>query len=164
MRSLALAALTLGLAGCFAPPSSAQRLTDAALDMNAATRFGRMDIALDHVGPDARADFARRHAAWGGAVRVVDLDFAGFDMIDRDQAEVVLNVTWLRQDESIVRMTRVSQRWRDDRGTWQLISEKRKDGDSGLLGEPPATPKDAAAPAEARPARTSFQTRVIREE
>jgi hypothetical protein len=163
MRRLALAALLLGLAGCFAPPSAAQRLSEAALDMNGATRFGRMDVALDHVGPEARLEFARHHAAWGAAIRVVDLDFSGFQMIQRDEAEVLLNVTWLRQDEATVRVTKVAQRWRDDRGTWQLVGEKRKEGDAGLLGETPA----AASPVEATPAsplRASYQTRVIREE
>jgi len=165
MRRPALAAtLLLGLAGCFAPLSSAQRLTDAAIDMNTATRFGRMDIALERVGPKARADFARRHAAWGASVRIVELDFSGYDLVERDQAEVVLNVTWLRQDEATIRLTRVAQHWRDDRGQWQLVDEKRKDGDVGLLGEPPPAGAVPAGVASATPLRAISQTRVIREE
>lgn len=172
MRKLALVALFTGLAGCLSPPSATQRLSDAAVEMNAATRFGRMDLALEHVGTDARADFARRHAAWGGRVRVVDLDFGGFDLVKRDEAEVILNVMWLRQDEANVRVTRVAQRWRDDRGGWRLVSEQRKDGDLGLLGE--ALPSGAGrrsadggsgAAHGASPAATAgVQRRVIREE
>jgi hypothetical protein len=166
MRHLAFAAALLGLAGCLAPPSAAQRLTESAIDMNTAARFGRMDIASEHVGAKGRADFARKHAAWGGSVRIVDLDFGGFEIVKGDQADVYIDVTWLRPDETSVRVTRVAQRWQDDRGTWRLISESRKAGDVGLLGEPPpkekpAAPTEAAPPA---PLRASFQTRVIREE
>jgi hypothetical protein len=164
MRRLAFAALLLGFVGCFAPPSAAQRLNEAALDMNGATRFGRMDIALEHVGPEARLEFAQRHAAWGASIRVVDLDYGGFNMIQRDEAEVLLNVTWLRQDEATVRVTKIAQRWRDDRGTWQLVGEKRKEGDAGLLGEMPAATASPVEISPASPLRASFQTRVIREE
>ena len=165
MRTHALAAaLIFGLGGCFAPPSSAQRLTDTALNMNVATRFGRMDIAIEHVDPTTRAAFARRHVAWGAAVRVVELDFNGFERVGRDEADVLLNISWLRHDEATVRVTRVVQRWRDERGQWQLVDEKRKDGDIGLLGEQPPAPASPAGDAGASPRQASFQTRVIREE
>jgi hypothetical protein len=164
MRRAALAASLLGLAGCFAPPSAAQRLSDAAVDMNAATRFGRMDIALEHVGAAARAEFARRHASWGRGVRVVDLELGGFDMLKRDEAEVLVNVAWQRPDEATLRVTQLAQRWRDDRGRWQLIGEKRRDGDSGLLAESAPASSGGLAPHEAAPRRLGFQRRVIREE
>lgn len=173
MRRLALAACLLAVAGCFSPPNAAQRLSDAAVEMNTATRFGRMDIAMEHVGAAARADFAHRHAAWGGGVRVVDLELGGFELTQRDEAEVLVSVAWQRLDESTLRVTQIAQRWRDERGRWQLIEEKRKDGDAGLLGElasskaKAATP-DAGASSEPAPApapqRLGLQRRVIREE
>jgi hypothetical protein len=179
MRRAALAASLLGLAGCFAPPSAAQRLSDAAVEMNTATRFGRMDIALERVAQASRAEFARRHAPWGRGIRVVDLELGGFDLLKRDEAEVLVNVAWQRPDEATIRTTQLAQRWRDERGSWLLIGEKRRDGDPGLLGESaPARPEPTqagnasaatdpgggAAQSSPAPQRLGFQRRVIREE
>lgn len=170
MRCAALVALCLALAGCFAPPSSTQRLADAAVDMNAATRFGRMDLALEHVGAAAREEFARRHAVWGGKVRVVDLEMGGFKLVTKDEAEVLVNVAWLRPDEATMRVTQIAQRWRDEKGRWQLASEERRDGDLGLLGEDERATAAAAAKAAApktsgssdvAPRRVLGPTRVV---
>jgi hypothetical protein len=164
MRRIAFAASLLGLVGCIVPPSSSQRLTEAALDMNTATRFGRMDVALERVGAQARPEFVTRHAAWGTRLKVVDVEFGGFDMKKGDEAEVYLEVLWLLPDDTTVRSTRLAQRWVDQRGHWELVGEERKEGDSGLLGEPPPAqkPSESSGAAAFRPARIGLQTRVIR--
>ncbi|WP_437315965.1 hypothetical protein [Sorangium sp. So ce385] len=167
MRALLALSLAL-LAGCGIAPSNSQRLTEAALEMNTAARFGRMDVALERVGSTAREDFMRRHADWGARLRVVDVEFGGFEMTQRDEAEVYLDVLWLRHDEATVRTTRIAQRWRDERGHWELVGEERKDGDAGLLGEPPPKEKPTGEAAGAidpgRQPGLSLHTRVIRDE
>ncbi len=55
----------LGLAACVIPPTSAQRLTESAYDLNTAARFGRMDVALEHVRDTVRSEFSVRHASKG---------------------------------------------------------------------------------------------------
>ncbi|WP_156040698.1 hypothetical protein [Chondromyces apiculatus] len=169
LRSAAVGSvLALVLAGCFIPPSATQRLADAANEMNSASHFGRMDIAIEHVGPSARQAFARSHAGWGRSVRVVDLEMAGFEMVKKDEAEVRVNVTWLRPDDPDVRVSQIVQRWRDEKGHWQIVQEDAKEGDPGLLGEdkPAPAPADAVAPgAEATPGpRQRMERVVIREE
>jgi hypothetical protein len=163
-RALALVSL-IHLVSCVVPPNSSQRLTEAAMELNTATRFGRMDVALERVGAKAREDFLRRHAEWGTRLRVVDVEFGGFDLVKRDEADVFLDVLWLRSDEATVRATRIAQRWRDDRGRWELVREERKDGATGLLGDTPPVKKDAGEPSGATadpPAGLSLHTRVIR--
>ncbi len=165
MRRALFALLLLPLASCVLPPNNSQRLTESALDMNTAARFGRMDVALEHVGSKARSDFMRRHADWGTRLRVVDVEFGGFELVKSDEAEVYLDVLWLRMDEATVRTTRIVQRWRDERGHWELIEESRKEGEEGLLGEPPPedkTPEEGASAAGAsqQPA-LGLHTRVI---
>lgn len=163
MRRTLIAVSLLSLAGCIVPPSNSQRLTDAALEMNMATRFGRMDIALQRVGDRAREDFTNRHAAWGTRIKVVDVEFGGYEMKQSDEAEVYLDVMWLRSDEATVHNTRLAQRWHDRRGHWELVEEERKDGDSGLLGESPSAQKHSEeSTAESRSPRLGFQMRVIR--
>jgi len=152
----------VGLAGCFGAPTPGQRLTDSAYEMNTASRFGRMDIALDHVAAKAKADFARRHAGWGRDVRIVDFEFAGMNLLKKDEADVYVAVSWQRADESSLRVTQITQRWKDD-GGWAITGEARKGGDFGLFGEP--TPKTAPAPAAPDPARQAqLRTRVIYED
>jgi hypothetical protein len=142
------------LAGCMTPTTPTQRLADSANEMNTATRFGRMDIALEHVGATARDEFMRQHSAWGRGLRIVDVEVQGMNMLEQSEADVFLSVSWQRADEAQVRVTHVSQRWRDDRG-WRVTKEERKGGDFGLLGE---------ATLVLEPPRThaQFPTRIIR--
>jgi hypothetical protein len=147
----------LGLVGCFSPASPSQRLTESAYNMNTATRFGRMDVAIEHVGAAAKEAWAKKHAAWGKSLRIVDLEFGGMSFKDKGTlAEVFISVTWQRLDEADARVTGVTQRWVDVRGTWSLVSEEEKDGDGGLLEEV-AKANDAPIAAQ------RYQTRVIHE-
>jgi len=100
-----------------------------------ATRLGRMDIALEGVSTEAREDFAKRHAQWGSGIRIVDYEFQGLILRDKENADVFVNVAWHRVDESVMRTTAIVQRWKDFKGTWQLVEEERSGGDVGLLGE-----------------------------
>lgn len=165
------AVLLLALAGCPMPPTSSQRLTESAYDLNTAARFGRMDVALEHVRDTARDDFAKRHAGWGRAVRVVDYEFNGVSIRKDGDADVGVTVLWQRLDETTMRTTDLSQRWTEKRGTWWMIQEEERGGDRGLLAD--LTKKDAdekadnsaAPPAEQKPPPPSrYQTRVIYEQ
>jgi hypothetical protein len=156
--------LLAGLAGCIAPPSAAQRLADAAYDLNTAARFGRMDVALERVKEAAKEDFGKRHASWGKQVRIVDYEFAGLAIRKDGDADVLVTVTWQRLDESTIRVTEITQRWGDTRGTWWMLREEVKSGDAALLEEEKEKPKAAEGqpPAPAAPRdRGRYQTRVI---
>lgn len=164
---LALAAVSLG--ACFSPVSPGPRLSESANELNNATRFGRMDIALEHVGPKARDVWGKAHAGWGRTVRIVDLEMAGMNLLKSSEAEVMVNVTWQRPDQATVANTSVLQHWKDESGSWLLMSEEEKGGDPGLLAEAkkggdadkrdkPAAEGSASAVAPGLP---RFQTRVI---
>lgn len=166
--------LLLGLAACVLPPTSSQRLAESAYDLNTAARFGRMDVALEHVKDTSRAEFAQRHAGWGRSVRVVDYEFGGVAMRKDGDADVLVSVNWQRLDESSMRSTEIAQRWTEKRGTWRMASEEERGGDRGLLAEVPkpgvasagSAAPDAAAPpvVAAPPPRSRYQTRVIYEQ
>jgi hypothetical protein len=155
LRPLFFLGFALSAAACFAPPNAADRLAEAANNLNVATRFGRMDVAAESVAASARAQFGSEHRGWGHDVRIVDLEMNGVELASRDEATVYVTVSWQREGESIVRTTTLAQSWKND-GRWRLESEDRRSGDVGLLGErvvvvdPPAPP-----PAQ-------FPTRVIR--
>jgi hypothetical protein len=161
MKHAPLALALLGLAGCFAPTSSTQKLADSAYDMNNATRFGRMDVALEHVAPKSREEFQKQHAGWSRVARIVDIDFNGIQVKKDGVGEVVVTLTWQRADEATTRTTSLVQQWTATRNIWTMVSEEEK-GDEGLLGEKESKAKtEPSAPAKAE--RPRYQTRVIYE-
>jgi hypothetical protein len=124
-----------GVTGCFAPVSPAQRVSDAARDLNVATRFGKMDLVASHVDSSFRPDFMARRAQWGRELRLVDLELAGVQIEGANRALVVVDISWVPLRDGILRSTRVEQRWQDDGHGWKLVGEQRKAGDTGLFGE-----------------------------
>jgi hypothetical protein len=154
-RALGAALLATGSAACIAPPTAADRLTDAAYEMNMATRFGRMDVAMSFVGEKARKNFMNAHAGWGRGIRIADLEFAGVDIPTKEEASVLIHVSWQRIDESTLRTTSILQKWKDDEKVgWLITEEKRVGGDAGLIDRadaPAVAPK--GSPPDAPPAR-----------
>ena|SRR5450432_4937859 len=153
MFGLACAVL---LGACMVPPPS-ERATDAARELNVAARFGRIDIAAGRASDGARDEFIRRRSAWGGQIRVVDVELAGLSMPDSDHAVFQVDYAWMRMDEDTLRSTRVAQSWTSSKGSWVLESEKRVAGDVGLFGEHVEVLRPPQRDAQ-------FATKVIRED
>lgn len=151
---LVVALATLG--GCLAPPSQSQRVTDSARELNLATRFGRMDVALGHAAKGAQQSFLERRAEWGKGIRIVDVELAGLSMKDEMNATIQVDVSWVRVNDDTLRTTRLAQVWRDD-GGWRLVRELRMAGDLGLFGEPLPAPLEQAGQRDVQ-----FATKIIR--
>ncbi|MDI1427860.1 hypothetical protein [Polyangium sorediatum] len=137
-RPLALLLLALVPLGCVMPNTPTDKLMDAAYDHNTALRFGRMDLAREHVAASARDAWAKRHASWRDRVRVLDLELADIRMKTRDEAEVHVRVEWQRPDEAELRTTELVQRWRNASG-WHVATEECASGDTALLDRPADT-------------------------
>jgi hypothetical protein len=131
---MALVSLVVG-SGCAPPAGSLASAQEAAQELNLDARFGRIEIAMDHVAPDAREGFAAHHRAWGAGVRIADVELAGMHARGEHECDVLVRVAWYRPEQQELRQTTVKQGWRDQKG-WQLTAEERVDGDVGLLGEP----------------------------
>ncbi|MBL8716319.1 MAG: hypothetical protein JNL79_10005 [Myxococcales bacterium] len=154
------AALLLGasLVGCLGPASTPRgKLEDAVQETNIAVRFGRTDIALEHVAMADRDGFLKRHRLWGVELRIVDLEFAGIEKIEPKQATLFVTFAWYRPNEGTMRQTKVKQTWKSEGGPWFLTDEERADGDVGLLGEPAVV---VLKPTQQKP--THFETTVIK--
>jgi len=129
-------AMAVALGACMAPITPAQKLTEAAQELNLEARFGRMDMAVTRASPTAREAFLERRSEWGRDVRVVDVALVGMAFEeDQEAALVTVDIAWTRMDEGSLRSTRVAQVWRDRDGSWQLTRERRVAGDVGLFGE-----------------------------
>lgn len=129
------AGLLLAAAGCMGQ-SKVGKLQEAASNLNMATRFGRMDVATELVHTKELDNFGKRHAAWGGPLRIVDVEYQGIKFVDENQAVVFVAVGWQRVDEGELRVTHLAQVWDYERGGWKLTDEERTAGDVGLIGEP----------------------------
>jgi len=138
MRDSTVALLALACAlvleGCPAPPTALARAQQAAQEFNQDVRFGRSELMMEHIAPSARDDFAAHHREWGTGVRLADLELAGIRPRGDHELHVIVRVAWYRPEEQELRTTTLEQRWSDQSG-WQLVEEKRVDGDVGLLGE-----------------------------
>jgi hypothetical protein len=154
--SLAVVLTATLIGGCMTPPSPAERVTDAAMALNVAARFNQLDVAVARAAAPDRPEFMRRHAAWGQTLRIVDVEMASLTLPESDQAVVLVDYAWVRNNEGTMRATRVEQHWKDNAG-WHLVREKRLSGDVGLLGEPLP---EAAPPGPDK----QFATRTIHED
>jgi len=150
------AAVSVLLSGCaLASQSKPARAQETALELNLNARFGRMELAAEHVAEPARAAFFDKRRGWGTSIRVADYDMTGLRMLKNDEdCETTVRVAWFRAAENDLQTTTLKQKWHDFKGAWKLTEETRIDGAIGLLGEPPLA---SAAPAPGA-RRAQFQS------
>ena len=146
---MAVVAGVVGLAVGCVPPQGIASAQQVAQELNVDARFGRTEIAMDHVAPAARDSFSAHHRAWGGNIRIADVEMAGMHAHGEHEVDMFVQVAWYRPEEQELHSTTLQQNWKDANG-WQLTSEKRVDGDPGLFGEPVVyeAPSEPRAPAQ----------------
>jgi hypothetical protein len=132
-----LPAILLGLAACGAlPPNGLARAQQSAQEFNMDSRFGRAEMVLERIAPAEREQYALQHRAWGNDIHLADVEIAGLKAKDDHEVKVFVHVSWYRAEQQELRATTLEQTWRDKlTPDWELVAEKRIDGDVGLLGE-----------------------------
>jgi hypothetical protein len=130
--SVSFAALA---AGCSAPTTGLAQAQQTAQDFNLDSRFGRNELVLDQISPAEREEFSLHHRAWGTAIRVADVELAGMKAHGDKNVDIIVHVSWYRPEQQELRNTTLQQQWRAKVTGWELVGEKRVDGDIGLLGE-----------------------------
>jgi hypothetical protein len=134
--TLFLASLSLFEAACGASRTSTDKLLDAAHEHNGAVRFGRMDIALEHVSTATKSEWLQRRTGWKNKVRIIDVELEGMQLVAMGDANVQVRVAWQHIDEAELRSTEEQQKWQVKDGPWQLVKEDCTGGDTTLLTEP----------------------------
>ena len=161
MRSVHVLGLAFSLlaSGCaLAGQLESSRAQEVALETNMNARFGRMEIAVENVAPEARERFMEHRRGWGSTIRVADYDMVGLKMKGVEDCETVVRIVWYRFAENELKQSSLKQKWHETKGNWKLTDENRLDGDPGLIGDPiPAQPHDLAA-AQASTPRRAFPT------
>ncbi len=131
---LALGVVAATALGC-APPTPAQKASEAARELNLAARWGKMQDAVQRASKENRATFMKNRAQWHNQLRILDSELASLDMDSAIRATVVVDVSWNFVDDPTLRVTRLRQKWSDAKGKWVMLSEERISGDEGLFGE-----------------------------
>ena len=156
IRRIVALFLVCFLSSCLQPPGPAELASDAARELNMTARYGELAGILGMTSTGMRNEFVARRAEWGKMVRVVDVELAALTLEDRERANILVDFSWTRSDEGILKTTRVLQGWENTDGSWLLVREKRVSGDLGLFGEAVARVEQAPRP------DVHFPTRVIR--
>jgi hypothetical protein len=132
--SLALAPV---LTACPAllPSQGLAKAQETAQSFNQDARFGRNELVLDQISPAEREEFSLHHRAWGVGIHVADIELAGIKAHGDSDADISVHVSWYRPEQQELRSTLLQQTWHHKTDSWQLVGEKRMDGDIGLLGE-----------------------------
>jgi len=139
---------------CLPSQTPAAKASDAARELNSSMRWGRTEAALEYASAEDRNDFLERHAGWHVSQRILETELAGLFMVDATHAIVQVDVSWLLEDDTNLRTTRLEQKWGEKAGKWLLEEEKRISGAEGLFGEEVERDKPRKD--------THFPTRVIR--
>ncbi len=135
LRGLITFAFSLTALACVPPRAPGQILNENANDVVIAARFGRMDIVLEAVDPVSRSSYASAHSDWGGRIRILDMEYGGARLVNQDSAVVLVNVSWQRIDESILRGTALKQTWVRRENRWLIQDEVIAAGHKGLIRE-----------------------------
>jgi hypothetical protein len=149
LRFLWAASLAVPHVGCPAAPTPLARAQQTAQEFNLDSRFGRGEQVIDRVAPAAREEYASHHRGWGTGLRVADVELAGMRARGEHDIDVLVRVAWYKLEDQELRTTTLEQSWHDKPEGWQLVAERRVEGDIGLLGEPivyaaPAVPRSPA--------------------
>jgi hypothetical protein len=137
MRSLVIALILLSNACLLGGLSPQKKLNDAIRDVNDASRWGRIDLAVQYVEPTYQDTFLKSRYKWGRLFRIADTDLVRVEMNpDKERAVSLMSISWYRLDQMTLHHTIVRQQWKDCDGTYLLTAEDVLEGDA-LLMQPP---------------------------
>ncbi|MEI8254264.1 MAG: hypothetical protein WCJ30_01180 [Deltaproteobacteria bacterium] len=110
------------------------RLDDQVALFTDDVRWGRMPAAETQLSPALRATFARRHAAWGRALNVMDVEVDA-TRVSGLVGTVRTRYVWMRRNDMETRETIVESHWRATplNSSWVCEDESIVSGDPGLL-------------------------------
>lgn len=133
----ALIAATL-MSGCLLQNMSAQeRLRDSVVGFNDEMRWGRQDLAIQRVAPEARAEFSARHHAWGRDIQIADSEIVNVTVgHEGEDAASYVTIQWYRQNSTLLATTTLRQTWERTMGSYAMTGEEVHEGEESLIENP----------------------------
>lgn len=126
--------------------SPTRKLNDSIRDLNDASRWGRIDLAVQYVEPTYQANFLKARHRWGRQLRIADTELVRLDInSEQDQAIALMAISWYRIDQMTLRYTVVRQVWIEQDGHYLLSTEAVSEGDELLMQAPLKAVNEAEA-------------------
>jgi hypothetical protein len=136
-----LAALAVLVTGCMLGDgyTARDKITNAAREYNDGVRWGRLEIAAEHIPADRRQRFVERHKALEDELEIADYEMTGIELDpQKTRATAHVEYTWTLKRVGLVEKTVTDQVWELTRGVWVVASETRVRGKPlALFDEPP---------------------------
>jgi hypothetical protein len=118
-----------------------ERFSEAAYTLNDASRWGQVDLALQHVSPRYVARFTDRHREWGDVVSIADVDLVRMQVSpDRKSATSEISLSWFNDGGVMVKSSTINQKWETEGGKFKLIDEAVRRGDPSVFAAPTPEP------------------------
>jgi hypothetical protein len=135
---LGWALISLSVSGCTLANLTPQaRFSEAAHTLNDASRWGQVDLALEHVSPRYMARFNERHREWGEEVSIAEVDLVRMQVApDRKSATSEISLSWFNDGGVMIKSSTISQKWEAEHGKFKLIDEAVRRGDPRVFAEP----------------------------
>lgn len=112
------------------------RFNDQVFQLNDEARWGRMDLAVNHVHRDYRRRFAASRHRWGREVHIGDTEVTNMQLGGENPVSTVVH-SWVDESAMELRSTTINQIWTSHFGpngpVYELVREEVIDGDDGLL-------------------------------
>lgn len=120
-----------------------QKLNERVQEYSDATRWNRLDIAVQMVTASYRDAFIKSHSTWGRAIEVADSELVHIQIApDGNTATSTIAYSWYDLSAMTLARTVVRQQW-DIRNGYQVMGEEIVEGAPELL--PVATPSETSA-------------------
>ena len=136
------------LSGCLLNNiNPSQKLNERVQEYSDATRWNRMDIAVQMVAAEYRDAFVKSHSAWGRAVEVADSELIHIQIApDGNTATSTIAYSWYDLSAMTLARTVVKQQWNIS-GTYAVTGEVVVEGAPELLpaAAPPSEQADEPA-------------------
>ncbi len=117
--------------------SPTRKLNDSIRDMNDASRWGRIDLAVQYVEPTFQATFLKARHRWGRQFRIADTELVRLDIdSEQEQAIAFMAISWYRIDQMTLHYTIVRQVWKEHDGHYLMSAEAVSEGDALLMQGP----------------------------
>jgi hypothetical protein len=126
MRTVAcLCLFVLTATGCTLANLTPQaRFAESTHVLNDATRWGRVDMAVEQVSPKYLSRFMTRHREWGHAISIADFDVVRMQVAaDRKTATSEVTISWYPSDGVMLRTSTIVQQWEAEHGGFRLVDE-----------------------------------------
>lgn len=132
--SITLFVLSAGVLASACGAANPFRLDDQVALFTDDVRWGRMPAAETQLSSEMRVSFTRRHAAWGRALQVMDVEVDA-TRVSGLVGTVRTRYVWMRRNDVETRETMVESRWRATplSSNWVCEEERIVSGDPGLL-------------------------------